>query len=583
MKYSDLLEKNEEKKITKWKNITEKNKQHILDNLDTQIDDRFSGFKHIIIPTLRNQKNYEDLEKINYLDPFFVDQNKIINSKSFRRLGDKAQVLPNVKEESSHMRNRMTHSLEVSELSELFCLMMNHKFEINKIPIRLNTEACKAIALGHDIGHTPFWHIGERYLTEKSKKDFEHNIFSTVVAEKIERKWNGLNLLNETKTWILNHSTNWWILDLKGHPQEYAVVRIMDKIAYVLSDFNDWIRQWYINGNIIPLFNKLWKDHRERILKIIETLVEESFKNWYITFWESKIGKLFVDLRKKLFNEYYKKVDTERTDIAYQKLDIVYDFFKRERPDIDPIISIALLTDVEAIKISKILKNTPNISYQDLIKDYHLWVTEILPYIAGRDIDRNNSTEKRNTKEVDIKKQIEDEVTQEIKEALEKKEIIKPKRERRFLIKKIENNLNKYESSDIIEAYLSIGKNNELKIKKTTKSDGTERYTRIIKYERGVGISEEKETEISQKKFYYLLHFANDKILAKRRHFIPIENWLTIKLDISTKYKPIVKIEFPDDESMKNFTPPTWFDKEVTHKKSYKGSQKALKNSIKKK
>jgi dGTPase len=102
------------------------------------------------------------------LDPFVLDQNKIAMSKAFRRLGDKAQVLPNAKEENVHMRNRMTHSLEVAELSAIFCDMMNIKFANNKIPIRVNKELCRAIALGHDIGHTPFGHMGERFISQKT-------------------------------------------------------------------------------------------------------------------------------------------------------------------------------------------------------------------------------------------------------------------------------------------------------------------------------------------------------------------------------------------------------------------------------
>lgn len=558
MLYKELIDTSIIEKLPQIQYISQERKDLIVKNLNTTIDERFSGFQHTILPSWRKHQNYEWLESIQYMDPFVIDQNKIINSKALRRLSDKAQVLPNVKEENSHMRNRLTHTLEVAELSGIFCDMMNHHFALHKLPIRLNKELCKAIALGHDIGHTPMGHIGEDFTTKKAGKKFNHNVFWTVVAEEIERKGNGLNLNKETLIGILNHTTNGGSLDLKNHPQEYAVVRIMDKVAYVLADPNDWRRQWYIDNNIVPLF-KLGKDQRERSITILQCLVEETFENWYVTFWKSKIGEIFKNVKDILPNEYYDKVDKERSEIANTKLDIAYDFFKKERPDTDPAISLALLTDVEVIKMNKILKQNPNISYQELIKKYHIGLGEILPYIDGRNI--NWETPSLGEKKENKKSPLE----------IEKK----------FLVKNLPMKLESYPYADIIQWYISMNDSNEVRIRKTTKSDGTTTYTRTIKEDRGEGINEEIEKEISQEKFEYLFQFTNNQIVSKRRYYIPINEKLIAELDIFTNEDPIVEVEFPNTESKKRFIPPVRFGEEVTWNKYYKNSHRALRNTEK--
>lgn len=560
MKYEDILEPSIRDNVLLVKYISNERKNQILINLNTTIDERFSWFKHTILTKPRKHTNHEWLEKEEYIDPFRIDQNKISQSKAYRRLGDKAQVLPNVKEENSHMRNRETHSIEVAELSVLFCKMMNHHLMINKIPIRLNEELCRAIALGHDIWHTPFGHIGEDFITEKSWEIFRHNVFSTVVAQNLERKWNGLNLTNETLIWILNHTTNWWSLDLIWFPQEFAVVRIIDKVAYVLSDFNDGLRQWYIDNSVAPLFNKLGQDQRERTMTILQNLVKETFNNWYVTFWNSEIEKIFKNCKWILYDEYYKKVDQERRDIANEKLTIIYDFFKKERPDTDPAISTALLTDVEAIKMSKIIKNNPNISYKELIKIYHIGVAEILPYIDWRDIDRGSPAlitykEKNNNIPLEI--------------------------EKKFLVNILPINLESYPYADITQWYLAINSSNEVRIRKTQKSDGTIIYTRTIKDEKWIGINKEKESEISQEKFDYLFQFTSKQTVSKRRYYIPLHDWLTAELDIFPDEKFIVEVEFPDTEAMNDFIPPVRFGEDVTKDKQYKNSQRALRNAKK--
>gem|GEM_PF-4229309 len=279
MKYVDILDHRQIEQLTITEHLSQSRKEEILQSLNEDIDERFKGFKHCIISTGRKSEDQEPLENEKYMDPFDVDQDKIQKSKAFRRLGDKAQVLPNAKEENIHIRNRLIHSIEVARLSATFCDMLNHKFAEKKIPIRLNKHLCIAAGLGHDIGHTPLGHIGEDFIFDKTHKEFKHNIYSTVVAQEIERKGNGLNLSNETLYAILNHTTNHGNLFLKENPQEEAVVMIMDKIAYVLSDFNDGLRQGYIKDlHTIQAFDKLGKDQRTREYILLNTLADETIK-----------------------------------------------------------------------------------------------------------------------------------------------------------------------------------------------------------------------------------------------------------------------------------------------------------------
>ncbi|MBU0627349.1 hypothetical protein KKG31_08645 [Patescibacteria group bacterium] len=135
--------------------ITEEQKIHIARALNQDIDDRFAGFKHCFTSRGRMYHDHESLEKEKYMDPFCLDQTKIKQSKAFRRLSDKAQVMPIIERES-HMRNRQIHTREVEDLASQFCDMINHLFDKHKIPIRVNKELCKSQALGHDIGHAPF-------------------------------------------------------------------------------------------------------------------------------------------------------------------------------------------------------------------------------------------------------------------------------------------------------------------------------------------------------------------------------------------------------------------------------------------
>ena len=152
------------------------------------------------------------------------DRDRILHCKSFRRLKHKTQVF--LSPEGDHYRTRLTHTLEVAQIARTIARAL-----------RLNEDLTEAIALGHDLGHTPFGHIGEDTLTDVSGIRFEHCEQSVRVVEKIEKDGKGLNLTKEVRDGILNHRTSGSPGTLEG-----CIVRYSDKIAYINHDIDDAIR-----------------------------------------------------------------------------------------------------------------------------------------------------------------------------------------------------------------------------------------------------------------------------------------------------------------------------------------------------
>lgn len=165
---------------------------------------------------------------------FQRDRDRIIHSKSFRRLKDKTQVF--LSPEGDHYRTRLTHTLEVSQTARTLAKALN-----------LNEELVEAIALGHDLGHTPFGHAGERALDRVSPYGFDHAKQSVRTVDVLEKNGQGLNLTYEVRDGILNHQT-------EGMPEtlEGKVVRFSDKIAYIHHDMDDAIRAGILSEEMVP-------------------------------------------------------------------------------------------------------------------------------------------------------------------------------------------------------------------------------------------------------------------------------------------------------------------------------------------
>ena len=188
------------------------------------------------------------------------DRDRILHCKSFRRLKHKTQVF--LAPEGDHYRTRLTHTLEVSQIARTIAKSL-----------RLNESLAEAIALGHDLGHTPFGHSGEAVLNRLCEDGFAHYRQSVRVVEVLEKNGRGLNLTWEVRDGILNHRTS-------GHPStlEGAVVRLSDKIAYINHDIDDAIRaKMFVESQLPAKYTDvLGHSVRERLDVMIHDIILNS-------------------------------------------------------------------------------------------------------------------------------------------------------------------------------------------------------------------------------------------------------------------------------------------------------------------
>ena len=219
---------------------------------------------------------------------FQRDRDRILHCKSFRRLKHKTQVFLSPK--GDHYRTRLTHTLEVSQNARTIAKAL-----------RLNEDLVEAIALGHDLGHTPFGHAGERILNELCDEGYRHNEQSVRIVEKLEKDGKGLNLTWEVRDGILNHQTS-----MMPHTLEGKIVRLSDKIAYINHDIDDAIRAKVMSEEDIPLEIRkvLGMTTKERLNTLINNIIMNSMGKNDIVMSE-EIGGAMQDLRKFMFQKVY--------------------------------------------------------------------------------------------------------------------------------------------------------------------------------------------------------------------------------------------------------------------------------------
>ncbi len=231
---------------------------------------------------------------------FQRDRDRVIHSKSFRRLKHKTQVF--LAPFGDHYRTRLTHTLEVSQIARTVARAL-----------QLNEDLTEAIALGHDLGHTPFGHAGEETLDRLLPGGFSHFRQSLRVVEKLEYDGKGLNLTFEVRDGIFRHSKGRGeILDdqKRGMPAtlEGQVVRVSDVIAYVNHDIDDAIRAGFISDKNIPsrLVKLLGKYHASRIDRMVEDVVAASLEAGLERITMSpEIKNAVIELRDFLYEKVY--------------------------------------------------------------------------------------------------------------------------------------------------------------------------------------------------------------------------------------------------------------------------------------
>lgn len=218
---------------------------------------------------------------------FQRDRDRVIHSKSFRRLKHKTQVF--ITPEGDHYRTRLTHTLEVAQIARTIARAL-----------KLNEDLTEAIALGHDLGHTPFGHAGEYVLNEICPYGFKHYEQSLRVVEILE-KGKGINLTWEVRNGIVNHTGDHVAATLEGQIIKYA-----DRIAYINHDIDDAIRANVISGDSIPkeCMKVLGKTHGVRIDTMIKDIIFKSLDKPAIGM-SDEVKEATMELRKFMFENVY--------------------------------------------------------------------------------------------------------------------------------------------------------------------------------------------------------------------------------------------------------------------------------------
>lgn len=219
---------------------------------------------------------------------FQRDADRIVHSKSFRRLMHKTQVF--LSPEGDHYRTRMTHTLEVSRIARTICR-----------GLRLNEDLVEAAAYGHDLGHTPFGHAGERALSEMLDKPFRHNEQSLRVVDKLERDGQGLNLTYEVRMGIVGHTGDFIPETLEGQ-----ILRISDRIAYINHDIDDAMRAGILSENEIPpeIAAILGNSHSTRINTLVENMIENTLETGKLGM-APEVASAMDGLRTFMFEQVY--------------------------------------------------------------------------------------------------------------------------------------------------------------------------------------------------------------------------------------------------------------------------------------
>ena len=244
---------------------------------------------------------------------FQRDRDRILHCKAFRRLKQKTQVflLP----KGDHYRTRLTHTLEVSQNARTIAKAL-----------RLNEDLVEAIALGHDLGHTPFGHAGERALDEVCPLRFQHNEQSVRVVERLEKQGEGLNLTWEVRDGILNHKSAG-----TPHTLEGQIVRLSDKIAYINHDIDDAIRGGVLKEEDIPKPYReiLGNSTRVRLDTMIHNVIINSMDQPEIRM-SPEVERATMDLRAFMFENVYKNpVAKGEEEKAINMVTNLYDYYRR--------------------------------------------------------------------------------------------------------------------------------------------------------------------------------------------------------------------------------------------------------------
>jgi dGTPase len=262
-----------------------------------------------------SSKGRERLEEPHALRTDFQrDRDRILHTKAFRRLKHKTQVF--LAPEGDHYRTRLTHTLEVAQVARTICRAL-----------RLNEDLVEAICLGHDIGHTPFGHIGEEALTEAMGRPFEHNRQSVRVTDVLE----DLNLTWEVRDGILNHT---WRMPEPSTP-EAIVARWADRIAYVSHDVDDATRAGVLEEDDLPpgVRRVLGETYRTRLDTMVRSIVAESAEACAVAM-PDEVAEAMLELRSFLFEKVYLGAARDEAERAGRVLRELCGYFREHSEEL---------------------------------------------------------------------------------------------------------------------------------------------------------------------------------------------------------------------------------------------------------
>ncbi len=247
---------------------------------------------------------------------FQRDRDRIVHSKAFRRLSHKTQVF--ISPEGDHYRARLTHTLEVAQIARTIARAL-----------RLNEDLVEAISLGHDLGHTPFGHAGERALHEICSAGFHHNEQSGRVVRRLEKDGQGLNLCWEVVDGIVCHTG-----PKKAETQEGRIVHYADRIAYINHDIDDAIRGGILRQSDLPeaCCRVLGKSHGDRIDTMVMSMIRYGQRTHQVGM-EPEIHSQMRQLRVFMFERvYYNPAAKQEEGKAMDMLKSLYTYFY-DRPE----------------------------------------------------------------------------------------------------------------------------------------------------------------------------------------------------------------------------------------------------------
>ena len=258
----------------------------IRERLETQERETLSPFATLSSGTKGRER---PISPDDMRTEFQRDRDRILHCKSFRRLKGKTQVF--LSPQGDHYRTRLTHTLEVTQVARTLSRAL-----------RLNEDLAEAIAMGHDLGHTPFGHAGEAALSRCLGKPFRHNEQSLRVVDVLENEGRGLNLTNEVRLGILGHTGSYIPETLEGQ-----VVRRSDQIAYVNHDIDDAIRAGILSNEDIPrsISDVLGCTHRDRINTLVCDTIRTSREAGAICMTPAT-DRALRELREFMFDRVYR-------------------------------------------------------------------------------------------------------------------------------------------------------------------------------------------------------------------------------------------------------------------------------------